>query len=76
MWGAVGGPLLVASARCSGSSALRRVGIFLCAGLRGGDGGHRLARRWCPGANDNLTGVAVLLSLARALREAVPGACA
>ena len=66
MWGAVAGPLLVAL-------GLRRLGVFLCAGYVAAmaDIGSRAT---VPGANDNLTGVAVLLSLAHSLRdEPVPG---
>ena len=71
MWGAVGGPLAVAIGSLLGINALRRVGIFLCAGYTAAmaDIGSRAV---VPGANDNLTGVAVLLSLARALREDGP----
>ncbi len=71
MWGAVGGPLAVAIGSLLGLNALRRVGIFLCAGYTAAmaDIGSRAV---VPGANDNLTGVAVLLSLARALREDGP----
>ena len=63
MWGAVAGPLLVAL-------GLRRLGMFLCAGYAAAMMDIGL-RRVVPGANDNLTGVAVLLSLARELP--VPG---
>jgi hypothetical protein len=63
MWGAVAGPLLVAL-------GLRRAGVFLCAGYTAAMADIGL-RRVVPGANDNLTGVAVLLSLARELP--VPG---
>ncbi len=63
MWGAVAGPLLVAL-------GLRRLGVFLCAGYTAAMADIGL-RRVVPGANDNLTGVAVLLSLARELP--VPG---
>ena len=66
MWGAVAGPLLVAL-------GLRRIGVFLCAGYVAAmaDIGSRAT---VPGANDNLTGVAVLLSLAQSLRdEPIPG---
>lgn len=73
MWGAVGGPLAVAAGALSGSRLLRRLGAFLCAGYAAAmaDIGSRGV---VPGANDNLTGVAVLLSLAHSLRhEPVPG---
>jgi acetylornithine deacetylase/succinyl-diaminopimelate desuccinylase-like protein len=61
MWGAVAGPLLVAL-------GFRRVGAFLCAGYAAAMVDIGL-RKVVPGANDNLTGVAVLLSLARSLPE-------
>jgi len=73
MWGSVGGPLAVAAGALTGIKAVRRVGVFLCAGYVAAmaDIGSRSV---VPGANDNLTGVAVLLSLARSLRdEPVPG---
>ncbi|MBX5441151.1 MAG: M28 family peptidase [Solirubrobacteraceae bacterium] len=68
MWLVFGGPLLVAAGAASGRRRLRRAGTALslaCAaafadiGLRG----------VVPGANDNLSGVAVVLALARRLRE-------
>lgn len=66
MWGAVAGPLLVAL-------GLRRLGAFLCAGYAAAMADIGL-RKVVPGANDNLTGVAVLLSLAKSLREdPIPG---
>lgn len=73
MWGSVFGPLAVAAGGLLGLRSLRGFGVFLCAGYAAAmaDIG---ARRVVPGANDNLTGVAVLLSLARSLRdEPVPG---
>ena len=73
MWGSVFGPLAVAAGAVLGLRSLRRFGTFLCAGYLAAmvDIG---ARAVVPGANDNLTGVAVLLSLARSLRdEPVPG---
>ena len=68
MWGAVGGPLLVAAGAVLGLRAMRRAGTGLSAGFAAAmvDIG---ARQVVPGANDNLTGVAVLLSLARSLRD-------
>ena len=68
MWGSVFGPLAVAAGALLGLRGLRRFGAFLCAGYVAAmaDIG---ARAVVPGANDNLTGVAVLLSLARSLRE-------
>ncbi len=68
MWLVFGGPLLVAAGAASGRRRLRRAGTALslaCAaafadiGLRG----------VVPGANDNLSGVAVVLALSRRLRE-------
>ena len=73
MWGSVAGPLAVAAGALVGLGPLRRFGVFLCAGYVAAmtDIG---ARAVVPGANDNLTGGAVLLSLARSLRdEPVPG---
>ena len=68
MWSAVAGPLLVSAGALLGLRHVRRVGAFLSAGFAAAmvDIG---ARRVVPGANDNLTGVAVLLSLARSLRD-------
>ncbi len=63
MWGAVAGPLLIAL-------GFRRLGAFLCAGYAAAMADIGL-RKVVPGANDNLTGVAVLLSLARELP--IPG---
>ena len=56
-----------ASARCSAARLLRRLGTFVAAGstLAFFDIGTRTV---VPGANDNLTAVAVLLELARRLR--------
>jgi Peptidase family M28 len=68
MWGAVGGPLAVAVGALLGLRRLRMAGTVLSAVYAGvmADIGSRQA---VPGANDNLTGVAVLLSLARSLRD-------
>ena len=74
MWGAVGrarrwwpsGALL-------GLRRLRRAGVFLCAGYAAAMADIGV-RQVVPGANDNLSGVAVLLSLAASLRdEPIPG---
>ncbi len=73
MWGAVAGPALVALGALSGRARLRRAGVVLCAGYAAAmaDIGRSQV---VPGANDNLSGVAVLLSLARSLRdEPIPG---
>jgi hypothetical protein len=69
MWGAVAGPALIALGGLTGSRHLRRAGIALCAGYTAAmaDIGVRSA---VPGANDNLSGVAVLVSLARSLADA------
>ena len=71
MWGVVGGPLAVALGALTGSRRLRGIGTFLCAGYAAAmvDIGTRGV---VPGANDNLTGVAVLSSLAHALRDSPP----
>jgi hypothetical protein len=62
------GPALVALGGLTGSRLLRRLGTFLAAGsaaTMADIGAHRVV----PGANDNLTAVAVLLELARLLSE-------
>lgn len=68
MWGAVGGPLLMAAGALLGLRRLRTAGTVLSAGYAAAmaDIG---ARQVVPGANDNLTGVAVLLSPTRSLRD-------
>ena len=62
------GPALAALGALSGLRTLRRLGLTLAAGstLAFLDIGTRTV---VPGANDNLTAVAVLLELARALRD-------
>ena len=73
MWGAVAGPLLAGAGALLGVTAVRRLGAVVSAAftLAMVDIGRRGT---VPGANDNLTGVAVLLSVARALeREPVSG---
>jgi Peptidase family M28 len=69
MWGAVGGPAAVALGSLLGVGGLRLAGTAVSAGYTAAmiDIGLRAT---VPGANDNLTGVAALLSLAHALREA------
>jgi hypothetical protein len=64
----VAGPALVALGALTGLRALRRLGTFLSlvSVAAFADIG---ARPVVPGANDNLSGVAVLLELARALQE-------
>jgi Peptidase family M28 len=68
MWGSVGGPLAVALGALLGARRLRLFGTLLSLGFTAAmtDIGLRAV---VPGANDNLTGVAVLLSLASSLEE-------
>jgi hypothetical protein len=74
MWGAVGGPLLVAIGALLGLRRVRGIGAFVSLGYVAAMADIGL-RRVVPGANDNLTAVAVLLSLARSLEaDPVPGA--
>jgi len=68
MWGAVAGPALVAAGGLTGSARLRGAGVALCAGYAAAMIDIGLSDV-VPGANDNLTGVAVLLSLARSLAD-------
>ncbi len=68
MFPVVGGPLLTALGAVTGSKILRRVG----AGLSLATAATMVeigSRSTVPGANDNLTGVALLLALAQSLRE-------
>jgi hypothetical protein len=71
MWGAVAGPLLVALGALTGRRPLRFFGSVVCAGYTVAMMDISL-RRVVPGANDNASGVAVLLSLAHWLREEAP----
>jgi Peptidase family M28 len=68
MWLVIGGPLLVAVGHATGHRRTRLAGTVLALGSAAAfaDIG---ARAVVPGANDNLTGVAVLLALARRLRD-------
>jgi hypothetical protein len=68
MWPVVGGPAAVAAGTAVGSRRLTLVGTALSVGsaLAFADIG---ARGPVPGANDNATGVAVLIAIARALAE-------
>jgi Peptidase family M28 len=68
MWPVVGGGAVVALGALTGSRWLMRAGTVLSAGVAAAmaDLG---ARDGVPGANDNATGVAALLAVARALRE-------
>jgi hypothetical protein len=71
MWFVVGGPLAVAAGAALGSRALTKAGTVLSAGTVAvlAD----IARsEVVPGANDNASGVAALLSLARALAAEPP----
>jgi len=64
----VAGPALVALGALSGLRPLRRLGAFLSLGSTAAFADIAL-RPVVPGANDNLSGVAVVLELARALQE-------
>jgi hypothetical protein len=71
MWGAVAAPALAALAALVGSRALGRIGAvlgvgYLCAML------DIASRRVVPGANDNATGVAALLSVAHSFAADPP----
>jgi hypothetical protein len=73
MWGAVAGPALVALGAALGLRKLRVFATLLSTGYAAAMADIGL-RSVVPGANDNLSAVAVLLSLARSLEdEAVPG---
>jgi hypothetical protein len=67
-WSVAGGPALSALGALSGSRGIARAGAVLSAGstISVGDIARNKA---VPGANDNLSGVAVLVALAEALRE-------
>jgi hypothetical protein len=71
MWGSVAGPALVALGAAVGSRRLRGFGALLAAGYAAAMADIGL-RGVVPGANDNATGVATLLSLARWLGESPP----
>jgi Zn-dependent M28 family amino/carboxypeptidase len=72
MWGAFYGPLLVALGSMFGMPRVRAAGAVVSAGyaVAMADIGRSAV---VPGANDNLSAVAVLVSLARALAQAPPG---
>jgi hypothetical protein len=71
MWGAAAGPAASALGELLGLRALRRLGLALTAGYLAAMAD--IARSTVvPGANDNLSGVAVLLELARRLAEHPP----
>ena len=71
LWGAFGGPLLVAAGALLGRGRLRAAGAVLSAGYAAAmaDIG---ARRVVPGANDNATGCAAVIELARAFSSGAP----
>jgi Peptidase family M28 len=71
MWLVVAGPALVALGALARRRGLRRAGAVIAA-LSALTFADIAARRVVPGANDNLTGVATLLELARGLAERPP----
>ncbi len=64
----VAGPAMVGLGALTRLSALRRLGLVTCAGIIASFADIAL-RSTVPGANDNLTGVAILLALGRALAD-------
>ncbi len=73
MFPVFGGPLLVALGGLTGSRRLRRAGAVVSLGAAA-TFAEIGSRSTVPGANDNLSGVATLLGVARLLRERpVPG---
>ncbi|MEA2448648.1 MAG: hypothetical protein QOG63_580, partial [Thermoleophilaceae bacterium] len=71
MWAAAAGPALVALGSLLGSQLLRGAGVALSAGNTVAMADIAL-RDVVPGANDNATAVAVLMSLARGLADDPP----
>jgi Peptidase family M28 len=71
MWGAVAGPLAVAAGSALGLRWLRGLGLLACAGYAAAMADVGL-RGVVAGANDNASGVAALLSLARWLSAHPP----
>src|SRR4051812_29563884 len=71
MWGSVIGPALVAAGAALRSRRLRLLGVALSAGYAAAMADIGL-RRVVPGANDNATGVAALLSIAPLLAAEAP----
>jgi hypothetical protein len=67
-WLVLAGPAAVAAGSAMGSTALRRTGTVMSL-LTTAAMADIAARRAVPGANDNLSGVAVLVALAEALRD-------
>ncbi|SEG10356.1 Peptidase family M28 [Thermomonospora echinospora] len=70
-WAALAGPVLAGLGSATGSARMRRTGTVLSAATTAVMA-DIAARRAVPGANDNLSGVAVLIALAEALRERPP----
>jgi hypothetical protein len=68
MWPVAGGPLLVAAGALLGSRAVRIAGTVLSLGSAAAFA-EIGSRGVVPGANDNLTGVATLVGIARRLAE-------
>ena len=68
MWPIIGGPAAVAAGSLLGSRLLTKAGVVLSAGFAAAMADIGL-RRVVPGANDNATGVAVLVAVARALAD-------
>jgi Peptidase family M28 len=68
MWPIIAGPAAVAAGSVLGSRTLARAGALVSAAFAAGMADIGL-RRVVPGANDNATGVAVLVAIARALAE-------
>ena len=68
MWPVIGGPAAVAAGSLLGSRALVKAGTVVSAGFAAAMADIGL-RDVVPGANDNATGVAVLVAVARALAE-------
>ena len=67
-WAAMAGPVAVALGALTGSRGLRRTGTVLSL-LTAAAMADIATRRAVPGANDNLSGVAVLVALAESLRR-------
>jgi hypothetical protein len=71
MWGAAAGPALVALGAALGVRRVRRLGGALCAGYVAAMANIATSPA-VPGANDNLSGVAVLIALAEILSRKPP----
>lgn len=69
MWSVVAGPLAVAVGSLAGRRGLVRAGAVVAAGAAA-TMAQIGSSQTVPGANDNVTGVAVLLGVARSLRDA------